>query len=335
MEDLQHLESAAAAGHVPALVALGRKALVGEAGGRNPVDGTRLLLAAAEKGSAEADVTISVIIATDARELKDWSLALGYVQRAAERGDALARSQLCLLARDRELAQAAREGRGDAGVWERLRDTIDLAGRLAAPPVKFTSEAPRVAIIEGFAGADESAWMVERGATRMDRAGIYDQVTGVAHADRSRTNSAMMFNILDTDFVLALLRARIAAATGFARASLEETNILHYACGETFTRHFDFYDPALPASAAEIAAKGQRAATFLIYLNAGFESAETDFPLLGWRYKGAAPGDALLFFNCEENGKPDRLTMHAGLPPTSGEKWLFSQWIRGAPGHGL
>lgn len=34
------------------------------------------------------------------------------------------------------------------------------------------------------------------------------------------------------------------------------------------------------------------------------------------------------------NGTPtigDDDTMHIGLPPTSGEKWVFSQWIREFP----
>jgi len=30
-------------------------------------------------------------------------------------------------------------------------------------------------------------------------------------------------------------------------------------------------------------------------------------------------------------GKPDPLSEHAGLPVTSGEKWLLSQWIRDRP----
>jgi hypothetical protein len=30
----------------------------------------------------------------------------------------------------------------------------------------------------------------------------------------------------------------------------------------------------------------------------------------------------------EPDGKVDRGTLHAGLPPTSGEKWLLSQWVR-------
>jgi prolyl 4-hydroxylase len=334
METLETLETRALAGDSDALLMLGKRSLIGQAGVRSQGEGARMLLAAAEKGCAEADTIISVVIATDAKEAKDWSLALGYVQRAAERGSSLAREQLCLLARDRDLAAAARSFRGDNAIWEKLRDTIDLAALLKAPVVKYASSSPRIAVVENFASAAECSWMIARGALRMNKAGIYNQVTGAAQVDASRTNSAMLFNILDTDFVLTLLRARIAAATGFARPSLEETNVLHYACGESFVRHFDFYDAALPASAAEIAAKGQRAATFLIYLNDDFVGAQTDFPSLGWRYRGKA-GDALLFFNTHPSGGPDILTMHAGLPPSSGEKWLLSQWLRSAPGFGL
>ena len=54
--------------------------------------------------------------------------------------------------------------------------------------------------------------------------------------------------------------------------------------------------------------KGQRIKTCLVYLNAEFEGGETEFPKLGLKYRGRA-GDA-------------------GLPPTRGEKWLFSQWMR-------
>jgi len=43
----------------------------------------------------------------------------------------------------------------------------------------------------------------------------------------------------------------------------------------------------------------------------------------------ANEGDALFLANVTRDGQPDLKTLHAGLPPTSGEKWVFSQWIRG------
>jgi prolyl 4-hydroxylase len=66
---------------------------------------------------------------------------------------------------------------------------------------------------------------------------------------------------------------------------------------------------------------------FLVYLNEGFEGGETGFPALKTRYKGRK-GDALFFWNVGPDGSPDKRTLHAGLPPVSGEKWLLSQWIR-------
>lgn len=41
------------------------------------------------------------------------------------------------------------------------------------------------------------------------------------------------------------------------------------------------------------------------------------------------PGEQ--FSNTDPAGAPDYATLHAGLPPTTGEKWLLSQWIRSKP----
>jgi hypothetical protein len=91
--------------------------------------------------------------------------------------------------------------------------------------------------------------------------------------------------------------------------------------------HHDFGDPAEPGYARQVADYGQRVLTVLIYLNDDYEGGETDFPLVSWRYKGKT-GDAILFHNVLLSGQPDRRMLHAGLPPSTGEKWLFSQWAR-------
>jgi hypothetical protein len=68
--------------------------------------------------------------------------------------------------------------------------------------------------------------------------------------------------------------------------------------------------------------------TFLLSLNDDYEGGETQFPILNKLYRGRK-GNALFFWNVEPDGSPDKRLLHAGLPPTSGEKWLLSQWIRG------
>ena len=39
-------------------------------------------------------------------------------------------------------------------------------------------------------------------------------------------------------------------------------------------------------------------------------------------------GEALVFDSVNATGEGDMNTLHAGLPPASGIKWLLSQWIR-------
>lgn len=39
-------------------------------------------------------------------------------------------------------------------------------------------------------------------------------------------------------------------------------------------------------------------------------------------------GEALVFDNVRPDGSGDVTTLHAGLAPSKGEKWLLSQWIR-------
>ena len=73
--------------------------------------------------------------------------------------------------------------------------------------------------------------------------------------------------------------------------------------------------------------KGQRIRTCLVYLNDDFEGGETEFPRLGIKFRGRT-GEALVFDNVGPNGVGDMNTVHTGLPPMRGEKWLLSQWMR-------
>ncbi len=211
--------------------------------------------------------------------------------------------------------------------WRRLRQAIDVDAWIAAPPKESLSEAPRIRTIENFASAAVCAWLIERARGKLGRARTYDVETGEGIVGESRTNSETDFNIVESDLALILLRARIAAATDLPPAVFELTKVLHYAVGQRFAPHFDFIDPATKGFAGELEARGQRLATFLVYLNDDYEGGETEFPALGLRHRGRR-GDALLFANVDLAGNPDRRTLHAGLPPTRGEKWVLSQWIR-------
>jgi prolyl 4-hydroxylase len=323
---IAELRSAAQSGDPEAQARLGKSLLA--KGGASVPEGAALIAAAAQKGHAEAASVAALLVGGGAASIDDWSVALSYLQQAAEGGWVPAQEQLILLCGEPRLAdEAARSPAPD--IWGRLRRGIDLKSWLAPAAKTVLSESPALATFDRFVSPQICDWIVALSQPGIARARVFDRATGAAQVGEARTNSAFEFDLASLDLVVLLVRARIAAATGHAPRVLENTNVLHYAVGEQFARHFDFFDPQDPGLAKEIAANGQRVATFLIYLNDTFEGAETEFPLLDRRHR-CPKGGALFFRNVEPSGAPDRRTLHAGLAPTSGEKWLLSQWIRGA-----
>jgi hypothetical protein len=140
-----------------------------------------------------------------------------------------------------------------------------------------------------------------------------------------------MFNVLEADLVSVLVQVRMCASAGVPFRHLEPLSVLHYAVGEEITEHFDFVDPLqTPEYERELAENGQRMLTFLVYLNDGYTGGRTEMPQLGISHQGRR-GEGLFFVNALPNGEPDRRTVHAGRPPTSGEKWVVSQFMRNRP----
>jgi hypothetical protein len=327
---LSDLERGVAARDAGAMTELGKRAVAGRADGRSPHDGASLLAAAAEAGDGEADAFIAVMISVDAATTGNWTLALGYLERAAFRGWQPARDQLALLASDPRLVELSASISAPRDIWRLLKDTIDIAALTRPRDARIVFETPHVAVLENFASRAECDWMIGRARPRMTRSTRVGSYSGRHQSVGEHTNSVTSFDILGADVVLAVLQARIAATTGFSTRCLEETTVLHYARGQEFSPHYDYFDSTSPTFQDELARGGRRAATFLIYLNDEFEGGETALLELKWQYRGR-PGDALFFRSADSSGVPDPRTLHAGLAPTSGEKWLLTQLIRQHP----
>ncbi|HJW40087.1 MAG TPA: 2OG-Fe(II) oxygenase [Rhizomicrobium sp.] len=301
---------AAKAGDVAALRLLGESLL-----SQTPLaiaDGIGMIRDAAERGDADALHLCAVLAAQDTQLATNLEVARDYLLRAAERGHDIASRQLRMLSDAPAAAPYAEHAR-----------RIDFARWLGPPPATNVFDDPRISVITGFASAAECDWLIARGRGRLEPAQVYDPAGKGARIASIRSNSAAAFNIVQSDLILGLLRARMARATGLSTDAMEPAMLLHYRVGEEFAPHFDFVE-----AADDIARNGQRVATVLIYLDEPDLGGETAFLDLGWRHRGAK-GDALIFWNVEPGGAPDRRTRHAGLAPTHGEKWLLSQWIRG------
>ncbi len=318
------LRRAAEAGHPFAQTLVGARLLMaesdGEAAAANWREGLGFIVAAHEAGVADATTMIAVLTGMGVGLKQSWDEAFDLLQLAAERGSGRARTQLLALAR--EMGATVPEDR-----WSGLRAALDAAPWLQAPEPEVLSRSPYIAAYRGFVSPAICAWMVSRVRGRVKRAEVFDPFTGKGLVVQNRSNSAFQFNAIEFDLPIALVRARIVAATGAPQDWMESPQIFNYRVGETFAPHFDFLDAALPGFALDIANRGQRATTVLIYLNDDFEGGETAFTDLGLTFRGET-GDALLFRNLDADSEPDPRTRHAGLPTTRGEKWLFSQWIR-------
>lgn len=314
----------AAPADVEARFARGRQALA-EAGSFEAFDRAAAEIeAAAADGHIEALFLLATMEAIGAGRARNWTKALDYLAEAATRGSEDARSQLRFLARTNDAAARAHED------WKAIAAGVDVPELLRAPAPEPLSEHPRLRLFRGFARAEECRWLIDRMRPRLRRARVYDKTTGEAVEKDYRNNSAAEMPLQDMDVVTALVRARISTATRLPEFIFEIPQIMHYQVGEEFKPHHDFLDPNEPGFAIDYGRRGQRMGTFLIFLNEDFEGGETEFPKAGLSVRGRT-GDALFFANVTRDGKPDPLTLHAGRPPTSGEKWILSQWIRERP----
>ena len=269
-----------------------------------------VLRAASDAGDAEAAQALAVLAGTGFRMPQDWGLALGQLERAAGLGSASAQAQMALL---------SAEGGGP-----------DLSAWLAPARILPLSEQPRILTLPGFVTRQACDWIIGRASERMAAAEVFDPSTGLGRRHAVRSNSACVFQLMDMDLIMVLLRERILRATGLPPYGLEPLQVLKYEPGQSFDWHVDYLTPDQPGLARDMAEKGQRIATALVYLNDDYEGGETAFESTGLRHRGAR-GDGVLWANTLPDGRPDTLTRHAGLPPTKGVKWVVSQWCRGGP----
>jgi hypothetical protein len=320
-EAVNALALAAQRGDFEATVALGLRLLQGDRAPHLPKDGVGLLTDAARAGNTEAALRLAPLAALGAHVPQDWAEAMGLLVFAAERGSEEARGQLRALA-------ARRDGTIEpTDDLRQLVKSIDWQLWLAPPEGVTLHERPLVRSFPELVTGPVCEWLRSRAAGRLRRALVYDPRQGGNVADHMRTNSLAAFDLGSVDVVQAALQHRMAAACGVSAHNTEGPTILHYRPGEEITNHFDFVNVNMPGYEQHIAERGERILTFLVYLNDDYGGGETDFPKIGVRHKGRR-GEGLFFTNALPNGKPDFRMVHAGVPPTSGEKWIVSQFFR-------
>ncbi len=151
--------------------------------------------------------------------------------------------------------------------------------------------------------------------------------TGKLIKNEIRTSSSSNFDPVSRDCFIFAVDQRIAAATGTNVGQGEPLNVLYYRTGEEYKFHYDYLPEGTKEEPDLLKEGGQRKYTFLISMNEEYSGGETFFPKLNITYRGQL-GDALMFRNLRENGRPNSLMLHAGMPINRGLKWVASKWIR-------
>ena len=313
------------AGQLACMAALGKRLLVGDRAPLLPAEAARLLHDAARQGDADAAARMASLSALGLYFRQSWDDALRWLLTAAERGWQPAQAQLRALAG----IDAAASGPA-ASDWGHLAGTLDLARWRAPAPSRALSVDPVVRVLDQFVAPSICDWMVARARPCLTRAQLYDPVRGRPVIGETRTNSVANFNLAQIELTDVLLQARMADACGVPMNHMEAMAALHYSVGEQAAEHYDFVDPQTAGYAQELARNGQRALTFLIYLNDDYEGGETIFPTLQLSHKGHR-GQGFFFVSASAELEPDRRVLHAGRPPTRGEKWIISQFVRSRP----
>ncbi len=311
------LARATRGGDLQAMSELGHRLLVGDRVPRLPEHGVPFIQEAARGGEGRALARVAALTAAGAYLQQDWAAALRLLGAAAAAGDEAARGQLLSL----QPAGAP----PDAPHWPALATQVPLGEWLR--PAIATALHPKVHRVSQLVPAPVCAWLIGRARGHLQRATVYDAVSRRDEVHEMRSNTVANFNYATLDVVQFLVQARMSLTCGLRMQQLEAPMVLHYDVGEQITPHFDFIDVHAPDYEQQIREQGQRMITFLLYLNDDYAGGETTFPKLGLVNRGTAC-DGLYFINSHPDGAPNRDMLHTGSPPTAGEKWIVSQFIR-------
>ena len=198
-------------------------------------------------------------------------------------------------------------------------DHVQCETKVATAERRLISTDPHIELVVGLFSAAECRYLQLLAQPWLEPAMIY-ATTGEGMRDPHRDSDNMVITPMSEDLVVQAINRTIAAASDTQVRWGEPLHILRYAPGQQYRPHHDAH--------AYSQVERRRVATALLYLNDAYEGGETNFPELGITVRGGV-GDLLIFHNLDADKVPDMRMVHAGLPITSGEKWLATRWIRG------
>lgn len=188
------------------------------------------------------------------------------------------------------------------------------------------SDDPMIYIIGGFLSHDECDHFINISVNGMVRSVVSCDKSGIVSNGRTSSNCWIQH---DTDTTTSDVAHRIAQCVGFPIENAESYHIVHYSTNRLYRPHYDAYKKdGTTKSNRCLQYGGQRILTTIVYLNNVEEGGHTVFPILNLSIE-PKKGNMLVFYNCVD-GTTELHTssLHAGNPPTKGDKFIFNLWFR-------
>jgi prolyl 4-hydroxylase len=190
-----------------------------------------------------------------------------------------------------------------------------------------------VRLIPAVLTPDECDTLIASVSHRMTRSKVLGPDGDSESGDR--TSSQAWVSVDDADpkagAIAAKLRLVSSTLTGIRRPDMiEEVMVARYEPGQKYNHHHDACVDPEKCGVNTV----YRRATLLVYLNADFEGGHTDFPRIPQTIKPER-GWAVLFYDTDaDTGQVIEDSLHAGLPVTSGVKYIATVWSRFQPAAG-
>ena len=137
--------------------------------------------------------------------------------------------------------------------------------------------------------------------------------------DEARTSKGTFFNYGNSDVLDGVIEA-LSGMCGLPPTRLEPISIQRYQPGQEYTPHYDAFLPDEMEEMPEASKIKQGG-------NDVQDGGGTVFPVLGFAIQ-AMQGRVLMFGNLDEHKIPHPASLHMGLPPENGDKWILTFWFR-------
>lgn len=187
---------------------------------------------------------------------------------------------------------------------------------------RFDTDLIQLYTIDDFLTPDECAKVIA-----LTQAKLRPSEVSHDNGDKAfRTSMTCHLNDHEDPFV-RYIDDKISRALGVRLAYSEAIQAQHYAIGQEFKAHHDYFSPNMDVYQEFTGEMGQRTWTFMIYLNDTPKGGGTHFLYLDQIFY-PKQGQAVIWNNLYPDGTPNRNTLHHGMPVEEGQKVIITKWFR-------